>query len=240
MLLGKGTIKLLQVNDIYAGYGRATVLHGVFLEVKQGETVFIVGRNGAGKTTLLKTICGLLSPTKGTIVYEGIDAHSISVEKLARSGLRYVAQDKKVFSDLTVKDNVELAAYASAADLEKSVKKLTSIYPKFERMLDSKSRGLSGGEREMLVIARALVGQPKLLLIDEPTEGLAAIVINEVFNVIKEQVKGSSVSALIVEQNLSVVTKLADRVYVIKEGRIINEVLSGGKGIDASELESYL
>jgi ABC-type branched-subunit amino acid transport system ATPase component len=230
---------LLYVDGINAGYGRALVLHDVSLKLKEGEMVFIVGRNGAGKTTLLKTICGLMKPSKGSITYRGEDTRGVAPEKLARKGVRFVAQDKKVFSNLTVRSNIELAAYAAGEDMPAAVKKVTSIYPGLQRFLDNKAGGLSGGQREILLIGRALVGNPRLFLIDEPTEGLAAIVIEDIFRILS-RMKKDNVSALIVEQNLSVVSRLADRIFIMKEGKIIREISEKSEMADTSTLESYL
>jgi ABC-type branched-subunit amino acid transport system ATPase component len=230
---------LLEVSGIDAAYGHAKVLHDVSLKIQQGEMVFVVGRNGAGKTTLLQTISGLMAPTAGRILFGGEEIHGLPAEKLARKGIRFVAQDKKVFSDLTVRSNIELASYATGEDLTQAIGRLTRIYPKFQEFLDRKAGGLSGGQREILLIGRALVGKPRLLLIDEPTEGLAAIVIEDIFRILNEM-KREKVSAFIVEQNLSVVSRLADRIYIMKEGKIIKEMADRAEIAKTAELEGYL
>jgi ABC-type branched-subunit amino acid transport system ATPase component len=230
---------LLDVIEIDVGYGHAMVLHGVSLTLKKGEMVFVVGRNGAGKTTLLKTISGIMKPAKGSITYEGKDTRGLNAEKLARRGMRFVAQDKKVFSHLTVRDNLQLAAHASGEKIGEAIQKATSIYPDLSRFMDSRAGKLSGGQREILLIGRALVGSPKLLLIDEPTEGLAAIVIEDISRILN-QLKAENVSAIIVEQNLSLVKRLADRIYVMKEGKVIKEIAEKSGMEDTSDLENYL
>lgn len=227
---------MLDVNGIHAGYGRAMVLHDVSLQLKQGEMVFVVGRNGAGKTTLLKTIVGLIRPYKGLVSFDGKSTKGLAPERLARMGVRYVAQEKKVFGHLTVRDNIQLAAYASGEDMPTAIQMATSIYPDLSHFLDNKAGGLSGGQREILLIGRALIGKPKLLLIDEPTEGLAAIVIDDILRILS-QMKEADVSAIIVEQNLTVVNRLADRIYVMKEGKVIKQL---SEISDTSELENYL
>ena len=237
--MGEGNLNLLEVKGIDVAYGYAKVLHNVSVKLHQGEMVFIVGRNGAGKTTLLQTISGLLKPTGGSIVYQGQEVHGQPPEKLARLGIRFVAQDKKVFSHLTVKDNLELAAYASGENLNQVKDRLFKLYPKFQEFLRRKAGGLSGGQREILLIGRALVGNPKILLIDEPTEGLAAVVIEEVFRILNEM-KKNKVSTLIVEQNLSTVSRLADRIYIMKEGKIIKEMVAKEEIANTAELENYL
>jgi len=239
MLLGKRKRELLQVDKINVAYGRAKVLHDVSLEVGQGETVFVIGRNGAGKTTLLKTTMGLMKPWKGSITYQGDEISGISPVRLAQKGLRYVAQDRKVFSSLSVKDNIALAAYASSVPLLEAIKTVTSIYPKLNDFMDNPAGGLSGGQREIMLIGRAFIGNPKLLLIDEPTEGLAAIVIEDILRIL-EQMKAADVSGVIVEQNLSIVSRLADRIYIVREGQILKEIDNAVETKDSHELESYL
>ncbi|MEN3184270.1 MAG: ABC transporter ATP-binding protein [Atribacterota bacterium] len=209
---------MLQVADIDVAYGHAKVLHDVSLYLEEGKMLFIVGRNGAGKTTLLRTIIGLLRPLKGSIRFDGGDITGLPPEELYHRGLRYVAQDKKVFGSLTVRENIEIAAYSSGEPLSKALDKVLEIYPKMKEFLNLKAGQLSGGQRQILLIGQALVGNPRLLLIDEPTQGLAAIVINEIARILK-RLKGQ-LSAIIVEQNLPLVTKLADQVVVLKEGKV--------------------
>lgn len=230
---------MLEVLGIHVAYGYAKVLHDVSLKLDQGEMVFIVGRNGAGKTTLLQTISGHLKPTEGRILYEGKEIHGQPAERLARQGIRFVAQDKKVFSNLTVRGNIELASYATGENLCQALERLTRLYPKFQEFLGRKAGGLSGGQREILLIARALVGNPRMLLIDEPTEGLAAIVIEDIFRILNEM-KKRQVSTFIVEQNLSVVSRLADRIYIMKEGKVIKEMVDKAEIRNTAGLESYL
>ena len=239
MLLGKGRMRLLQVDEINVSYGRAMVLHDISMHLNQGEIVFVVGRNGAGKTTLLKTLMGLLKPWNGSIFYEGEKTLGIGPVKLAQKGLRYVAQDKKVFSGLSVRDNIALAAYSNAVSMPEAITNVTSIYPKLNDLMENKAGGLSGGQRELLLIGRALVGHPKLLLIDEPTEGLAAIVIRDISRILMHM-KMQKLSAIIVEQNLSIVNQLADRIYVMLEGYIIKELDNSIKIKNGHELEKYL
>lgn len=229
---------MLKVEAIDVAYGHAQVLHRVSLTLGTGEMVFVVGRNGAGKTTLLKTIAGFLAPSNGAIILGGRQIHGMPAEALARQGVRFVNQDKKVFADLTVKDNMELAAYACGETLNRAVERLVSLYPKFAGFLDKKAGNLSGGQREILLIGRALVGEPRLLLIDEPTEGLAAIVIEDIFRILGDM--KHKVSSIIVEQNLSVVSRLADRVLIMKEGAIVREIAEPAEIADASIFESWL
>jgi ABC-type branched-subunit amino acid transport system ATPase component len=229
---------LLQVSDLEVAYGRARALHGISIEVAEGERVFMVGRNGAGKTTLLKTVAGFLAPTAGTIRFAGREIAGQPAEEVARGGVRYVFQDKRVFTKLTVRENIEIAAHAARIKLAEAIERVVEIYPKMTRFLDSPAGGLSGGQRQLLLLGRALLGQPRLLLIDEPTEGLAGGAIDEVFQVL-EKSKGK-VAMVIVEQNLSVVRQLADRVYAIKEGRVCSEFRDAAAIADPAVLEGVL
>lgn len=229
---------MLAVRDLQVAYGHALALSGVTLSVNAGEMVFVVGRNGAGKTTLLKTICGLLQPLRGEITVAGRSIFGKSTEQLARQGISYVAQDKKVFSDLNVADNIALAAHAAGKDMNASVAKVLSLYPRMEQFLNSKAGGLSGGQREILLIGRALVSEPRLLMVDEPTEGLAAVVIKDIFDILTRMKQNTA--AIIVEQNLSVVSKLADRVYLMKEGKVVREIADSEQIADIASLEGQL
>ena len=229
---------LLTVESVDAHYGSAQVLHNVSINVKEGELVCIVGRNGAGKTTLLKTIARFLHPSRGSVTFDGKSLQTLKPEKAARLGIKYVWQDKRVFAELTVKENMELAAYPMRADLDESLEKLFAISQKMKVLLNSKAKGLSGGERQILLIGRALVGNPRLLLIDEPTEGLAAKVIDDISRILTDM-KGR-VSMIVVEQNLTIVSQLADRIYIIKEGSVLQEIADQARIQDQSYIESLL
>jgi ABC-type branched-subunit amino acid transport system ATPase component len=229
---------MLKVENLEVFYGHAKILHGVSMGLDRGEMVFLVGRNGAGKTTLLKTICGLLRSAAGTITLAGRPVQGIPAEKVARLGLRFVAQDKRVFSNLSVRSNIALGAHFAGRDIDSAVAKVSRLYPKMSELLDMRAGGLSGGQREILLIGRALAGDPQILLIDEPTEGLAAVVIEDIFRILVEMKK--TISSIIVEQNLSIVSRLADRVYVMKEGRIIKEVFDRTELADIHMLEQCL
>jgi ABC-type branched-subunit amino acid transport system ATPase component len=229
---------LLTVNGVDVAYGRAQALHQVTVAVAEGERVFMVGRNGAGKTTLLKTIAGFLAPTRGSILFAGQEIAGVAAEEVARGGIRYVFQDKRVFTKLTVRENIEIAAHAARMKLAEAIERVVEVYPKMTRFLDSPAGGLSGGQRQLLLLGRALLGSPRLLLIDEPTEGLSAGAIDEVFEVL-EKSKGR-VAMLIVEQNLAVVRQLADRVYAVKEGRIATEFRDRAAFADPAVLEQVL
>lgn len=229
---------MLEIKNLDVAYGYAKVLHDISLKIETGQMAFIIGRNGAGKTTLLKTIIGLLKPKKGSITYQGDEISNLSPEELYRKGLRYVAQEKKVFGNLTVRENIEIAAYASQEPIDRALDKVMSIYPKLKGFLETKAGQLSGGQRQILLVGRALVGDPTLLLIDEPTQGLAAVVIEDIVKILTG-LKGT-VSAVIVEQNLSMVNRLADRIHILKEGKVAGEIMNKSEILDTRGLEEYL
>ena len=152
---------MLKIDNINVSYGHAKVLHDVSLEIRQGEMGFIIGRNGAGKTTLLKSIIGLLTPWSGSILFQGQAVVGLSPERLSLAGIRYVGQEKKVFASLTVRENLEIAAYACQEPVEKAIDRITGFYPKMKKFLDTKAGLLSGGQRQILLVGRALVGNPE-------------------------------------------------------------------------------
>lgn len=225
---------ILSVNALNAAYGESKVLFDVNLRVRPREIVACVGRNGAGKTTLLRSIAGFLKPTSGTIVSntKSLVGHAAFV--IAQMGIKYVPQDKKVFSDLTVRENLELGSYASK---DYDWTPVTNYFPKLKILMDRKAGYLSGGERQMLMIGRAILGDPKLLLIDEPTEGLAPSIVMQLKDVFRELSKKTAL--VIVEQNLPLVCAIANRVYAFNDGRVMAE-LTDRKTITPQVCEKYL
>jgi ABC-type branched-subunit amino acid transport system ATPase component len=229
---------MLEIKNLDVAYGHAKALHDISLNIETGQMAFFIGRNGAGKTTLLKTIMGLLKPLKGSIAYQGNEISGLSPEEHYLKGLRYVAQEKKVFGNLTVRENIEIAAFGSGEPLDLALDKVTGIYPKLKDFLKTKAGQLSGGQRQILLVGRALVGEPKLFLIDEPTQGLAAIVIEDILSILSDL--KDRVSAVIVEQNLAMVNRLADRIYILKEGKVAREIVERSEISDTRGLEEYL
>ncbi|HXX09855.1 MAG TPA: ABC transporter ATP-binding protein [Pseudolabrys sp.] len=225
---------ILSVNALSAAYGESKVLFDVNIQVRPGEIVACVGRNGAGKTTLLRSIAGFLKPTSGSIVSDTTSLVGLPPFVIAGMGIKYVPQDKKVFSDLTVRENLELGSYASQ---DYDWAPVISYFPKLKLLMDRKAGYLSGGERQMLMIGRALLGHPRVLLMDEPTEGLAPSIVEHLQQVFREIRK--SAALVIVEQNLPLVCALADRVYALREGRMVAE-LGGAEPIVAEACERYL
>jgi ABC-type branched-subunit amino acid transport system ATPase component len=210
--------KLLEVRDLYVSYKKLRVLFNISMVIHPGEVLAVVGRNGAGKTTLFRTITGFVKREAGSILFRGKKIDEMKSYEIARSGVKYIPQDKIVFTDLKVRENLELGSYATGDYDWDSV---LQYFPKLKTLMDRKGGNLSGGERQMLLIARALLGNPELVLMDEPTEGLAPHVINDLTLAFKEISKKTTLA--IIEQNLPLTGEIADRVYCMKEGKIINE-----------------
>jgi ABC-type branched-subunit amino acid transport system ATPase component len=226
--------ELLAVGGLAVSYGESKVLFGVDMKLAAGQIVACVGRNGAGKTTLLRTISGFLKPLAGSITCSGANLVGLPPYTLAKMGIKYVPQDKKVFSDLTVRENLELGSYATGDYNWSSV---TGYFPKLAALMERKAGYLSGGERQMLMIGRALLGSPRVLLVDEPTEGLAPSIVAQLREVFRELSRRTAL--LIVEQNLPLVCAISDKVYAMNEGRIVAE-LADGDSIRPEVCEKYL
>jgi len=222
---------MLVVESISTYYESSRALFGVSLKVTKGEVVCLLGRNGAGKTTTLRSIMGLTPPSSGNIRFKDIDIHGNKPYQLAQMGMGFVPEDRRVFADLTVEENLEVGAYKSSGVNNSWTKdRIYRLFPLLKNLANRKAGFLSGGEQQMLSIARALMGNPELLLLDEPTEGLAPLVVQELEDQIL-QLKNEGISILLAEQNLKSALKLADRGYIIDTGRICYES-------DAEELRS--
>ena len=225
---------VLTVNGLHVSYGEAKVLFDMNLRVGPRQIVACVGRNGAGKSTLLKSIAGFIKSLAGSITSDHISLVGRKPYDIAKMGIKYVPQDKKVFSDLTVRENLELGSYAIK---DYNWDRVTDYFPKLKLLMHRKAGYLSGGERQMLMIGRALLGSPKVLLIDEPTEGLAPSIVTSLREVFRELSKTAAL--VIVEQNLPLICAISDKVYAIKEGRIVAE-LADRDSIRADVCERYL
>ena len=225
---------LLSVNGLSVAYGTAKVLFDISLNVGANQIVACVGRNGAGKTTLLKSIAGFLKPTAGTVLSGQTTLTGLPPYDIARLGIKYVPQDKKVFSDLTVRENLELGSHATK---DYNWDPVITYFPKLKILMERKAGYLSGGERQMLMIGRAILGSPKVLLVDEPTEGLAPSIVAHLKTVFVELSR--SAALVIVEQNLPLVCAISDRVYAMSDGRIVAELVDR-ESIRVDACESYL
>jgi len=210
---------MLRLENIHVSYGDARVLHGVSLSVNAGELVCLLGRNGAGKTTTLKAISGLLPVRAGAIHFDGAPIGGQAAHRISRAGVKLVPEHRGIFSVLTVEENLKIAARAG------SPWSLQAVYDLFPRLYERRGNGgsaLSGGEQQMLAIARALVNHPKFLMLDEPGEGLAPVIVDEIIETCKK-IRQSGVPILLVEQSVDVCMELGDRHYILEEGRIVYE-----------------
>ncbi len=228
------TKDILTVERLNSSYGESKVLFDVSISVRDKEVVACVGRNGAGKSTMLKSIAGFVKPKAGTITSEGVNLVGMTAYAIAGIGIKYIPQDKKVFSDLTVRENLELGSYASG---DYNWDPVIDYFPKLKILMDRKAGYLSGGERQMLMIGRAILGSPKLLLVDEPTEGLAPSIVSHLKDVFRELRKRSAL--IIVEQNLPMICAIADKVYALTEGRVVAEIVDRDS-IRPEAVEHYL
>jgi len=229
-----GGDSVLTVSGLNVAYGESKVLFDVSMNVGPREVVACVGRNGAGKTTLLKTVAGFLKPTSGTVSFNATSLIGMTAFVVAGIGIKYIPQDKKVFSDLTVRENLELGSYATN-DYDWS--DVTGYFPRLKQLMDRKAGYLSGGERQMLMIGQSILGSPKVLLVDEPTEGLAPGIVAHLKDVFSELRKKTAL--VLVEQNLPLVCAIADRIYALCEGRIMAE-LTDRESIRPEVCEEYL
>ena len=227
---------MLELKNVDAFYGLGHILHGLSLSVSEGEVVALLGRNGAGKTTTLRSITGLTPPKRGQVLYKGADISGLGPHVISRKGIAMVPETRDIFSYLTVKENLAIAERRGSRWQMNSV---LERFPGLKTRLGHKGRELSGGEQEMLAIARALMTGPELLLLDEPSQGLAPLVVSAVMDTIRE-LKSQRVSMLLVEQNAEMALQLADRVYVIDHGTVVFEGAPALLRADANITATYL
>lgn len=242
---------MLKVTDLQASYGAINALHGISLEVNEGELVALLGTNGAGKSTTLKSICGVLRPIKGTVEFLGEDISAKKPEAILKKGISLVPEGREIFTSLTVAENLRLGAFTSyeRARYQSDLKEMFALFPILEERLNQPGGLLSGGEQQQLAIARALMSHPRLLMLDEPSLGLSPTMVDAIFELITELRKRGT-TILLVEQNAERALKIADRVYVLKTGQFefsgtpqqleaeldIAEVYFGGGNDGASEV----
>jgi urea ABC transporter ATP-binding protein UrtE len=217
---------MLQVSDIHAAYGSAPVLTGVDLALQAGEVLGLLGRNGVGKSTLLRVLIGLLRPTRGEVALDGTHLVGLSPHRVARHGVAFVPQGRGIFAKLTVRENLLVGTRARTGRVDRNAtipEEVFGYFPILRERLDQHGGTLSGGQQQMLAIARALCGRPRLLLLDEPSEGIQPNIVQEIGRLIRRIVEGTGTAVLLVEQNLDMALQVARRVVIMEKGRIVHE-----------------
>ena len=226
--------KMLELKDVNVYYGAIHAIKGISLEVNQGEIVTLIGANGAGKSTTLRTISGLLKPKTGTITFEGQDIAGIRAHEIVRTGISQVPEGRRIFAEMSVMENLDLGAFTrkDKDGIKADIMHVFELFPRLEERKDQIAGTLSGGEQQMLAMGRALMSRPRLLLLDEPSMGLAPLLIKEIFNIIVD-INKAGTTVLLVEQNANMALSIANRAYVLETGRI---TLAGdAKKLAASE-----
>ncbi|MGB7710258.1 MAG: ABC transporter ATP-binding protein [Microcoleus sp.] len=213
---------MLEIKDIHTYYGNIHALKGVSLTVKEGEVVTLIGSNGAGKTTTLRTIQGLLRPRQGTVLFEGKPLESLSTEAIVRLGISQSPEGRLIFPRMTVQENLEMGAYLrnDTLGIKSDMEKALNLFPRLRERISQKGGTLSGGEQQMLAIARALMSRPRLLLLDEPSMGLAPMLVSQIFAIVRD-INAQGTTILLVEQNARMALSVAHRGYVIQTGQVV-------------------
>ncbi|WP_251388900.1 ABC transporter ATP-binding protein [Mediterraneibacter agrestimuris] len=232
---------MLEVKDIEVYYGVIQAIKGISFEVNEGEVIALIGANGAGKTTTLHTITGLLSPKKGSVLFEGQDITKVPAHKIVSLGMAHVPEGRRVFAELSVYENLKMGAYTrkDKTEIEESLQMVYKRFPRLEERKNQLAGTLSGGEQQMLAMGRALMSKPKIIVMDEPSMGLSPILVNEIFDIIKE-VSASGTTVLLVEQNAKKALSIADRAYVLETGKIVLEGDANELMNDDSIKKAYL
>ena len=232
---------MLEIGDLHVSYGQVEAVRGVTLSLNPGQIISVIGPNGAGKTTLLAAAMGLL-PSKGLLRFEGEDLHGLDVEARVERGLCLVPEKRELFGDLSVLDNLQLGAYATKLRGDALRRRLQSVYDRFPRLEERRSQRastLSGGEQQMLAVGRALMSSPRLLMLDEPSLGLAPLIVREILSIVR-QLREDGVSILLVEQNARAALETSDQGYVLETGEIVLSGPSGELASDARVQATYL
>jgi branched-chain amino acid transport system ATP-binding protein len=233
---------MLTLENVDVFYGNIQALHGISLHVEEGEIVTLIGCNGAGKTTTLRTISGLIAPRAGSIRFEGRQIEGMPAERIVGLGMAHSPEGRRIFTNLTVRENLEMGGYLER-DRKKSAERLDRVYSLFPRLLEREGQSggtLSGGEQQMLAIGRALMAGPRLLLLDEPSLGIAPILVQEIFREIAEINRQFNTTILLVEQNAQIALKLANRGYVLETGNIVLEDKASNLLDNPQVKEAYL
>lgn len=229
---------LLEVQGLQAGYGKVPVLHGINLEVAEGEILGVLGHNGMGKTTLLKTLMGIVPATAGRMIFDGEDLIGLRSSGRARLGIGYVPQGRGIFPNLSVQDNLRMGVAAHEMDEVDAIERVLADFPRLERLLDRDGGALSGGEQQLLALARCLISEPDLILLDEPTEGIQPSIIDEIIELLQDLNRRTGITIVLVEQSLDFITALSDRVMLIQKGTITGEI-SGSEASNPALIEEF-
>jgi len=232
-------VSLLEVEELCATYGQGYVLHGVSFTVDEGQIVSILGPNGAGKTTTLRAISGVVRTT-GRIALDGVDVAGESPDRIARRGIAHVPEGRGTFTELSVDDNLRVGAYTRRDGVREDIARCYEWFPRLAERRTQHAGNLSGGEQQMLAVSRALMLRPRLLLLDEPSLGLAPLVTRELFRILEGIARDEGITMLIVEQNANLVLKFADHAYVLESGRIALDGPADEIGADEAVKRSYL
>ncbi len=215
---------MLEIRDIHSYYGKSHILHGVSLDLKEGEIVCLLGRNGVGKSTTLKSIMGVVKPQQGSIRFHDQELVGLAPYEIARLGIGYVPEDRRIFRSLTVHENLLMGMKSgkkgSAGEGGWTIDRVYGLFPRLQERCNNKGSHLSGGEQQMLTVVRTLMGNPRVILVDEPTEGLAPLIVKDVLEMLAT-VRKSGVTVLMVEQNFKAAIKVADRYYIMSKGQIV-------------------
>jgi branched-chain amino acid transport system ATP-binding protein len=232
---------MLTLHDVHTYYGNIAALKGISIEVRAGEIVALIGANGAGKTTTLRTISGLLHPRRGTITLDGARIDSLPAHRIAALGLAHAPEGRRLFNRMTVHENLEMGAFArnDRAATREDVERVFTLFPRLRERMAQKAGTLSGGEQQMLAIGRALMARPRLLLLDEPSLGLAPLLVETIFNTLAE-INRQGVTVLLVEQNAHMALELATRGYVLETGRVVLADSAEALRADESVQRAYL
>lgn len=231
---------MLEVQDLHAWYGASHILHGVSITVRQGEVVALVGRNGAGKTTTIRSVMGLMPRISGGIRFDGADLTALKAHDRYRLGLAYVPEERRIVPGLTVRENLQLGLVASAAKINEreAIDEIAESFPRLKERLDQEGATMSGGEQQMLAIARAMIGRPKMILLDEPSEGIMPVLVEEM-GVLFRRLCDQGVTLLLVEQNVEWALRLADRAVIVDQGEVVHESSSAALLADKAIQERY-
>ena len=229
----------LQVKDLNAGYGKIPVLRDVSLHVEEGEVVAVIGPNGAGKTTLLKTISGLITPTSGDISFQGQSILGKPPHEVAKAGISHIPEGRRLFANMTVMENLMMGGYARRDDLEAALEDVLEMFPVLRERRKQKAKDLSGGQKQMLAVSRGLVSRPILLMLDEPSLGLAPMLVDSIYEKL-HMLRERGLTVLLVEQNVNYALELSSRAYVLENGRVAMEGSSKELASSAHVKKHYL